>query len=214
MAKQDNKKKSLARRILGAIPVNAWMAFFVVGAIALMLLWMVYGPGESNVVTTERVERVTLTPTQIKSIESIGEWEFLAVSDEEIVDTVSHGFFGDSELIRIYYGTLRMGIDLRQARKGWIRLEGDTVCADLPPVRLLGNEFIDEARTQTFYETGTWTAADRKRLYLKASRIMLQRVVNRDNLNNACLLYASDAVDEEDRVETVGSRVPLEKGRI
>lgn len=146
MAKQDNKKKSLARRILGAIPVNAWIAFFVVGGIALMLLWMVYGPGESNVVTTERVERVTLTPTQIKSIESIGEWEFLAVSDEEIVDTVSHGFFGDSELIRIYYGTLRMGIDLRQARKGWIRLEGDTVCADLPPVRLLGNEFIDEAR--------------------------------------------------------------------
>ena len=136
-------------------------------------------------VTTERVERVTLTPTQIKSIESIGEWEFLAVSDEEIVDTVSHGFFGDSELIRIYYGTLRMGIDLRQARKGWIRLEGDTVCADLPPVRLLGNEFIDEARTQTFYETGTWTAADRKRLYLKASRIMRQRVVNRDNLNKA-----------------------------
>ena len=182
---QDNKKKSLARRILGVIPVNAWIAFFVVGAIALMLLWMVYGPGESNVVTTERVERVTLTPTQIKSIESIGEWEFLAVSDEEIVDTVSHGFFGDSELIRIYYGTLRMGIDLRQARKGWIRLEGDTVCADLPPVRLLGNEFIDEARTQTFYETGTWTAADRKRLYLKASRIMRQRVVNRDNLNKA-----------------------------
>ena len=185
MAKQNTKKKSLARRILGAIPVNAWIAFFVVGAIALMLLWMVYGPGESNVVTTERVERVTLTPTQIKSIESIGEWEFLAVSDEEIVDTVSHGFFGDSELIRIYYGTLRMGIDLRQARKGWIRLEGDTVCADLPPVRLLGNEFIDEARTQTFYETGTWTAADRKRLYLKASRIMRQRVVNRDNLNKA-----------------------------
>lgn len=185
MAKQDNKKKSLARRILGAIPVNAWIAFFVVGGIALMLLWMVYGPGESNVVTTERVERVMLTPTQIKSIESIGEWEFLAVSDEEIVDTVSHGFFGDSELIRIYYGTLRMGIDLRQARKGWIRLEGDTVCADLPPVRLLGNEFIDEARTQTFYETGTWTAADRKRLYLKASRIMRQRVVNRDNLNKA-----------------------------
>lgn len=183
MVKQDNKKKSLARRILGAIPVNAWIAFFVVGGIALMLLWMVYGPGESNVVTTERVERVMLTPTQIKSIESIGEWEFLAVSDEEIVDTVSHGFFGDSELIRIYYGTLRMGIDLRQARKGWIRLEGDTVCADLPPVRLLGNEFIDEARTQTFYETGTWTAADRKRLYLKASRIMRQRVVNRDNLN-------------------------------
>lgn len=185
MVKQDNKKKSLARRILGAIPVNAWIAFFVVGGIALMLLWMVYGPGESNVVTTERVERVTLTPTQIKSIESIGEWEFLAVSDEEIVDTVSHGFFGDSELIRIYYGTLRMGIDLRQVRKGWIRLEGDTVCADLPPVRLLGNEFIDEARTQTFYETGTWTAADRKRLYLKASRIMRQRVVNRDNLNKA-----------------------------
>lgn len=49
MAKQDNKKKSLARRILGAIPVNAWIAFFVVGAIALMLLWMVYEIGRAHV---------------------------------------------------------------------------------------------------------------------------------------------------------------------
>ena len=40
MAKQDNKKKSLARRILGAIPVNAWIAFFVVGAIGFQLIFI------------------------------------------------------------------------------------------------------------------------------------------------------------------------------
>ena len=45
-------------------------------------------------------KQIDLTPTLIKSIEEIGEWEFLQLTDEELIDTVKHGFFGDSELTR------------------------------------------------------------------------------------------------------------------
>ncbi len=54
---------------------------------------------------------IDVTPTQIVSIKAIGEWEFLSVSAEELVDTVRKGLFSNDELARIYYGTLRLGVD-------------------------------------------------------------------------------------------------------
>ena len=33
---------------------------------------------------------IDLTPAQIRSIERIGQWEFLAIDDEELVDTIRH----------------------------------------------------------------------------------------------------------------------------
>ena len=59
-------------------------------------------------------EAIDATPTQIQSIKAIGEWEFLSVSLEELTDTVLKGFFSDDELARIYYGTLRLGINMHQ----------------------------------------------------------------------------------------------------
>lgn len=32
------------------------------------------------------------SPTQVESIENIGQWEFLSVSDEELIDTIRRGF--------------------------------------------------------------------------------------------------------------------------
>ena len=68
---------------------------------------------------------IELTPTQIQSMKAIGEWEFLSVSAEELVDTVRKGIFKDDELVRIYYGTLRLGLNMHRLQKGWIKAEGD-----------------------------------------------------------------------------------------
>ena len=62
-------------------------------------------------------------------MERIRQWEFLSVRDEELIDTVRHGFFGDDQLIRIYYGTLRLGVDLAETKEGWLRLGGH--CAEI-----------------------------------------------------------------------------------
>ena len=83
----------------------------------------------------------------IRSIEQIGEWSFLEIDDEEMVDTLRRGVFSKSELVRIYYGTLRIGFNLKETREGWLAMSGDTLVAKLPPVKLLDDNFIDEART-------------------------------------------------------------------
>jgi hypothetical protein len=122
---------------------------------------------------------------QIQSIRDIGQWEFLSVTDEELVDTVRKGLFRDDHLVRIYYGTMRLGIDLAKVSEGWITTSGDSVVLTLPPVGLLDERFIDEARTQSFHESGRWSARDREALYQKARRQMLAHGLTPQNLRSA-----------------------------
>lgn len=130
-------------------------------------------------------ESVSVGYTRLESIRNIGEWEFLSVSDEEIVDTIRRGFFGDDNLVRIYYGTLRLGVNLRETKPGWITTDKDTVVARLPKVRLLDEDFIDETRTRSFFAEGKWTAADYKALYMKAYHKMRERCLTESNLKSA-----------------------------
>ena len=141
--------------------------------------------GKENHVGVTEEKKITLSPTQIKSLEDIGEWEFLSIADEELVDTVSHGFFGDDRLVRIYFGTLRLGVNMHEVHNGWIRMDKDTVVATLPPVKLLDTDFIDEARTKSFYETGDWQQADREAMYNKAYDLMLKRCLTPENISTA-----------------------------
>lgn len=128
---------------------------------------------------------IDASPTQIQSIKDIGEWEFLSVSLEELADTVRKGFFSDDELARIYYGTLRIGINMHQVEPGWLTAEGDSVSLSLPPVALLDRDFIDEARTKPFFETGTWKPEDREALYRLAHKNMLAHGLTKENLATA-----------------------------
>ena len=128
---------------------------------------------------------IDASPTQIQSIKDIGEWEFLSISLEELADTVRKGFFSDDELARIYYGTLRIGINMHQVEPGWLTAEGDSVSLSLPPVALLDRDFIDEARTKPFFETGTWKPEDREALYRLAHKNMLTHGLTKENLATA-----------------------------
>ena len=167
----------LSRTVLVVIAVVA--VLLVAGA--AFVYWLL-GSNNASVATKEHVE---LSPTQIERIKAIGQWEFLTVSDEELVDTVRHGFFGDDELVRIYTGTLRLGIDMADVEEDWIRTDGDTLRVMLPPVRLLDTNFIDEASARSFYESGRWTQADRKALARKARQKMLARCLTPQNIASA-----------------------------
>lgn len=129
--------------------------------------------------------QIDVTPTQIMSIKAIGEWEFLAVNAEELVDTVRKGFFTDDQLVRIYYGTLRLGIDMSQLEPEWITVSGDSVTLLLPKVGLLDTDFIDEARTKPFFESGRWDAEAKEALYKKAYHQMKTHCLTTENLQAA-----------------------------
>jgi len=154
-------------------------------ALLLVFFWWLLFAEKDNSIGMEVNQDINLTPEQIQSIRAIGEWEFLAVSDEELVDTVRKRLFGNDQLARIYYGTVRIGIDMKQLDDHWLQAHGDTVVVTLPKVGLLDRDFIDEARTKAFYESGSWTATDREALFRKAYRQMLAHCLTPQNLRSA-----------------------------
>ena len=162
-----------------------WVSLAVLAAVGVLVVWLVVHVLTDHSVRLTTDSTINITPQQIQSIRDIGQWEFLAVSDEELVDTVRRGIFSDDRLSRIYYGTVRIGVDLSKAREGWLTVQGDTVVAVLPAVGVLDDRFIDEARTQSFHESGRWSASDREALYRKARRQMLAHALTPSNLRSA-----------------------------
>lgn len=186
--RQNNKppRRSLLLMPLRALLIKALL--IVVLVVVVVLVARHYINKVSSTSTMAEVvkdEKIDITPSQIRSIEQIGEWSFLEINDEELIDTVRHGFFSDDELVRIYYGTLRLGINLKEAHEGWLAMQNDTLCAILPPVRLLDNNFIDETRTRSFIETGKWTHHDRKAMYNRAVQRMRRRCLTKKNYQSA-----------------------------
>lgn len=160
-----------------------------IGAAIVVLLIAVFfwlrGETKNSYIDFGTSDKIDLTPTQIQSMKAIGEWEFLSVSTEEIVDTIRKGIFSDDELVRIYYGTLRLGVNMHHVGDNWIQASGDSITLTLPKIELLDKEFIDEARTKSFYERGSWKPADRDALYQKAYRQMLHHSMTKENLQAA-----------------------------
>ena len=161
----------------------------IIGGLILTVLVAIFlwakNLAKYNYVELGTSEAIDPTPTQIQSIRDIGEWEFLSVSAEEMVDTVRKGFIKDDELVRIYYGTLRLGINMRQVEPEWIVTRGDTIEIKLPKVGLLDKDFIDEGKTKPFYESGKWSNKDREALYNKAYRQMISHCLTKENLKAA-----------------------------
>ena len=162
------------------------LTLYAVGIIltVVVLAW-IFNSVKTSSLEIGADQQIDITPEQIQSIKEIGEWEFLSISDEEMVDTTRHGLFSDDHLVRIYYGTLRLGINLKQVRTGWIVPSGDSLSITLPKVGLLDRDFIDEARTKSFYENGNWAPKDREALLQRAYQRMLRRSLTPQNIENA-----------------------------
>jgi hypothetical protein len=159
--------------------------YVAVAIIALCLgIWLILSIKKTEV-SVDVDQKINITPEQIESIKAIGEWEFLSIADEEMVDTVRKGIFSDDQLVRIYYGTVRLGINMHQVGPEWIKTSGDSIEVTLPKIGLLDRDFIDEARTKSFHESGRWKPADREALYRKAYQKMLKHCMTKENLHNA-----------------------------
>ena len=120
---------------------------------------------------------INLTPAQVTSIRKIGKWEFLSMQMEEIIDTTHSRFvLSDEELVRIYQGTVRLGVDFNKLSDNWLTIQGDTAILHLPRIQQLNKKFIDEAQTKTFYETGSWSGKAREQMYRRAEQRMKRRL--------------------------------------
>lgn len=156
-------------------------AIIALAAIAFYLIH-IFRESEAEVYTNNSIN---ITPTQIKAIKDIGQWEFLTIENEEMVDTLRKGLFSDDNLVVIYPGTLRLGFDMKNAPDDWVRSRGDTVDITLPRITLLNENFINEAQAKVFFETGRWSDKDRNDLYLRALARMKKRGLTQDNIKDA-----------------------------
>ena len=122
------------------------------------------------------------TPIEISKIQRIGEWEFLSIKTEELVDSIKKGFFFDDHMACIYQGTLSLGINMKTFNEQWILAQkADSISLLLPPITLLDQDFINEAKTNVFIEEGTWTEKEKEELYQKARKRMQQRACSQEN---------------------------------
>ena len=188
MKDQPFKENQVARLILTALTIIAFV---------VMVLTLTVKGTTNEVELAPDNKKIEVTPLQVKSVKEIGQWEFLSVSDEELVDSMESRIFGQpKKIVRIYYGTLRLGVDLAQLQDDDVVLRGDTVDVTLPAISHLDNDFIDEAKTKPFYETGTWPQSTRAALFQKAKKQMLARCMTRENIHIA----QYNAVEEITRV--------------
>ena len=173
--KRNRQEKNIGIKLLGDIT-----AMILIGMVLTLII-----TGTETSFRISKSERINITPIRVQDIRDIGQWEFLSISDEELVDTLEENWWRDKELIRIYRGTLRLGIDLGKVKEQWIYLQGDTAVVELPGIELLDEDFIDEANSEAFFETGSWNQDAREALYQKAKRQMYNRCYTRENIRKA-----------------------------
>ena len=160
----------------------ACITFLTIVATAI---WFVSKIKGDNIHLTNDHDAIDVTPTMVDKMRSIGQWEFLAINDEELIDTVRTGFFSDDELVRIYYGTLHLGINFKDCSQDWIKKDKDTIRVTIPEITLLDNNFIDEAKSKSFFESGSWSNSDRKAMYERARAAMIKRCMTKENTDIA-----------------------------
>lgn len=128
---------------------------------------------------------IAQSPEEIIHLRSIGQWEFLSVEAEELVERHHSGLMSDRDLICIYRGTLRIGVDLRKLPEDWVEVKGRNAVIHLPEPTLLDDNFLDESRTTVFMEQGLFRAEEREAMIAEAKNKMKQRALTTDNLSIA-----------------------------
>lgn len=176
----------LVRTLLMALVRYWWLWLIVAGLVAVAVVVRTVSEHPPVTLEVKRDTRIDVTPEEVRSIRDIGQWEFMAVTTEELVEWSRSRTFGMDRLTRIYTGTLRLGVDMKKCSDDWFTSLPDSVAAlKLPPVELLDSNFIDEARTRSFYEHGSVPPQASDELYRKARAQMMQRCLTAQNLQTA-----------------------------
>ncbi len=181
-----NKNKWYALKNVKNIFLYAAVIVVCVAFIKVLDTCKEIGENVSVKVATEKPE-IEKTAVRVGTLKEIGEWEFLSIRCDEIVDSVRKGFIKDDALTRVYHGTLRLGVNMKSITKKSISYDkkADSLTVTLPKVTLLDKKFIDEAMTDSYFETGKWSEKERKAMLKKAEARMKKRALTEENLKRA-----------------------------
>lgn len=160
--------------------------------IIIVVLVMALGGAAYYFLNTSHIKteemKIDKTATLITEIRKLGQWEFLTVRCEVMIDTVRPRplFVTDDRLARIYTGSMRIGVDLGKTEEIKIVTQGDSIAdITLPEIGLLDDKFIDEANTMAFYESGKWDGNAKEQMYVRAKQRMLAYGLSPQNIDIA-----------------------------
>lgn len=174
------------RKFLISLMRYWWLLAATIALVAIALIGYTCSSSSPIRLHVSRSTTIDLTPEEIRSLRDIQQWEFLSISTEEMVEWHRHRALGNDHLVRIYTGTLRIGIDMEKANSDWfVSLPDSTARIKLPSVCLLDSNFIDETRTRSFYQKGGVPSDTLESLYRKAHQAMLLRSLTSQNLKTA-----------------------------
>ena len=98
-----------------------WWWIFAVAAIIIAITYIYIGIKENSPIhlEVERNTRIDLTPEQILSVRDIGQWEFLTINTEELVEWQRSRTLTTDRLTRIYKGMGGIGMEMRNVWEDW-----------------------------------------------------------------------------------------------
>ncbi len=136
--------------------------------------------------SSDAVEKpIEQSPEEIMRLQAIGQWEFLSVEAEELVERHYSGLMSERDLVCIYRGTLRIGVDMRKLPSDWVEMKERSAILHLPQPSLLDENFLDESRTTVFFEQGVFRPEERDAMRTEAKDKMKQRAMTAENLSIA-----------------------------
>lgn len=136
--------------------------------------------------SNDAVEKpIEQSPEEIMRLQAIGQWEFLSVEAEELVERHYSGLMSERDLVCIYRGTLRIGVDMRKLPSDWVEMKERSAILHLPQPSLLDENFLDESRTTIFFEQGVFRPEERDAMRTEAKDKMKQRAMTAENLSIA-----------------------------
>ena len=168
-----------------------WLLTLIIVVATAVAVWKCVNKGDKPSFSIDFPEGQTIDATaeEIRAIRDIGQWEFLTIDTEELAELREERLLGDRQLVRIYHGTLRIGVDMERARNDWFKVgDAGEAILHLPDVGLLDEHFIDEGHSRPLIEKGVWGPSEREKLYDQARKKMKQRVLIPENMERARLI--------------------------
>lgn len=147
------------------------------------IFWVVLVAGFALLYFTKNLEvqkttKIQETAIDITSVKEIAEWEFLTIQREEFLTKTNRR----AKLSCIYNGTIRLGLNMKHAKKNWAKCSNDTALLELPAIEILDRNFIDDSSTRTFHSEGNVSATMRESLYHEAKNQMKANALTAENI--------------------------------
>lgn len=174
--------------------------------LVVAILWLFFRLGHG--VSTPSSDTSSLIVRQVKDVSELT----TAIFEMDAVVPVSDkGFLGESKLLYIAHGNVRVGIDLSEFQSNDVQIEGEKVVVTLPELKILGSNLDLDHSSVYSYDGNIFTRQGKKavKLQSQAQREALKKI-EEAACRNWLMQTAGDRVQKT--VEHMLSQILTDRG--